>query len=87
MASNMDKLNEIMQFMQISQQLGPIGQTLLKPDAIGDYIADQLGIPAKLRTSPAERAEMQQQMMEMAQQAVEQEGVVETAQQVGEQLA
>jgi len=30
---------------------------------------------------------MQQQMMEMAQQAVEQEGVVETAQQVGEQLA
>ena len=60
MASNMDKLNEVMQFMQITQQLGPMGQTLIKIDAIGDYIADQLGIPAKLRTSPQERAEMQQ---------------------------
>ena len=84
MASNMDKLSEVMQFMQISQQLGPMGQTLLKPDAIGDYIADQLGIPAKLRTSPQERAEMQQEMMQMAQQAMEQEGVAPTAEAVAQ---
>ena len=55
MASNMDKLNEVMQFMQISQMMGPQGQTLLKMDQVGDYIADQLGIPAKLRTTPQER--------------------------------
>ena len=75
MASNMDKLNEVMQFMQITQSLGPQGQTLIKMDAVGDYIADQLGIPAKLRTSPQEREQMMQQQMQMAQQAMESQGM------------
>ena len=75
MASNMDKLNEVVQFMQISQGLGPMGQTLLKMDAVGDYIADQLGIPAKLRTTPQERQQMQQEMMQMAQQAMQAQGM------------
>jgi hypothetical protein len=75
MASNMDKLNEVMQFMQITQSLGPQGQTLIKMDAVGDYIADQLGIPAKLRTSPQEREQMMQMQMQMAQQAMESQGM------------
>jgi len=75
MASNMDKLNEVVQFMQISQALGPQGQTLLKMDAVGDYIADQLGIPAKLRTSQQERQQMAQMQMQMAQQAMEAQGM------------
>ncbi len=75
MASNMDKLNEVVQFMQISQALGPQGQTLLKMDAVGDYIADQLGIPAKLRTSQQERQQMAQMQMQMAQQAMEAQGI------------
>lgn len=76
MASNMDKLNEVMQFMQISQMMGPQGQTLLKMDQVGDYIADQLGIPAKLRTTPQERQRMQNEMLAMAQTAAEQQGVI-----------
>ena len=76
MANNEEKLNEVMQFMQISQMMGPQGQTLVKMDAVGDYIADQLGIPAKLRTSPQERQQMQEQMMQMAQIAAQQQGVL-----------
>ena len=64
----MDKVNEVMQFMQISQALGPVGQTLIKMDAVGDYIADQLGIPASLRTTQEERQAMQEQMAAQAEQ-------------------
>ena len=76
MASNMDKLNEVMQFMQISQMMGPQGQTLLRMDKVGDYLADQLGIPASLRTTPQERMQMQEEMMQMAQMAAQQQGVL-----------
>ena len=76
MASNLDRLNEVMQFMQISQMLGPTGQTLLRMEAVGDYIADQLGVPAKLRTTLEERQMMQEQMMQMAQMAAQQQGIV-----------
>ena len=76
MANNAEKLNEVMQFMQISQMMGPQGQTLLKMGAVGDYIADQLGIPAKLRTTPQERQRMQEEMLTMAKMAAEQQGVI-----------
>ncbi len=75
MASNAERLNEVMQFMQIAQGLGPQGQTLLKMDAVGDYIADQLGIPAKLRTSPVERQQMMEMQMQMAQEAMAAQGM------------
>jgi hypothetical protein len=75
MANNAEKLNEVLQFMQIAQQLGPMGQTLIKMDAIGDYVADQLGIPASLRTTPQERQQIQQQMMQAAQAAAQAQGV------------
>ena len=80
MANNAEKLQEVMQFMQIAQSLGPQGQTLIKMEAVGDYIADQLGIPAQLRTTPQERQAIQQQMMQMAQMAAEQQGMVEQPQ-------
>ena len=75
MANNAEKINEVLQFMQIAQQLGPMGQTLIKMDAIGDYVADQLGIPAQLRTTPQERQQIQQQMMQAAQAAAQAQGV------------
>ena len=73
MANNAERLGEIMQFMQISQALGPVGQTLIKMDAVGDYIADQLGIPSDLRTTLEQRAEMQAQTAEAAAMMAEQE--------------
>jgi hypothetical protein len=53
-----------------------VGQTLLKMDKVGDYIADQLGVPASLRTSQMERQQMQEQMMQMAQMAAQQQGMM-----------
>ncbi len=39
----------------------------------GDFIADQLGVPAALRTTPDERAQIQQQMMQAAQMVMQQQ--------------
>lgn len=84
MANNAEKLNEVMTFMQIAQSLGPVGQTLIRMEAVGDYIADQLGIPAELRTSQQERQIMQQQMMEAAQMAAQQQGILPPEQEAAE---
>ena len=45
-------------------------------DAVGYYIADKLGIPATLRTTPQERHQRQEEMMHMAQMAAQQQGVL-----------
>lgn len=68
MAQNMDEINNIMQFMQIAQGLGPEGQMAIKAGAAIDYIADKLGVPAVVRASSEERAAMMQNMAQMAQQ-------------------
>ena len=75
MAGNMDRVNDVMSFLQISQSLGPVGQTLVKQDVVGDYLADLLSIPANLRTTPQERVQMQQQMMATAQAMAQQQGM------------
>ena len=72
MAQNMSKVEETLNFMQITAQMGPQGQVFLKQDKLIDYIADQMGVPAELRTTPEERQQLMQQAMEMAQQAQEQ---------------
>jgi hypothetical protein len=86
MSQNMEKLGEIMQYVQISQQMGPIGQIAIKQEKLLDYIADQLAIPAEIRTTPEERQEIQQMMMEQAQQvaAQQQQGVMDGGQGTGE---
>ena len=69
MAQNMDEINNIMQFMQIAQGMGPEGQMAIKAGAAMDYIADKLGVPAAVRTNEQERKAMMDQMMQAAQQA------------------
>ena len=69
MAQNMDEVNNIMQFMQIAQSMGPEAAMAIKTSAAVDYIADKLGVPAVVRTSPEERQQMMQQMQQMAMQA------------------
>jgi len=68
MAQNMGKVEETLNFMQITSQMGPQGQVFLKQDKLIDYIADQMGVPAELRTTPEEREQLMQQAMEVAQQ-------------------
>jgi len=71
LASNKDKVNDVLSFLQLSQQLGAVGGGLLKMDAVGDYIADMLGIPSSLRTTPEERQQIMEQTMMLAQQQMQ----------------
>ena len=71
MAQSMDEVNKVLQFAQIAQGAGPEGQMSLKVGEMLDYVGEKLGIPAKLRTSPAERAQRMQDMAQMAQQAAQ----------------
>ena len=66
MAQNMEEINNIMQFMQITATMGGEGQLAVKTGELIDYIGDKLGIPSAVRNTAAERGflmEQQQQMM------------------------
>ena len=54
--------------MQIVQGLGPQGQLFLNQDRAIDFIAENLGIPAEILTTPQEREALIQQAQAMAQQ-------------------
>ena len=73
MASNMEKVSNVLNFLQMSQALGGAGNALIKPEAVGDYILDNMGIDASLRTTPEERQAIMQQVMAMQQQAAMQQ--------------
>ena len=69
-AQNMEEVNSIMQFAQVAQAMGPEGQLAVKTGEMIDYIADKMGVPAAIRTTPMERQQMmmEAQQMMMAQQ-------------------
>jgi len=66
-AQNMTDIEKITQWVQLSSALGQEGQMAVRVGAIADYIADKLGVPAELRTTPQERQQMMEQMMQAAQ--------------------
>lgn len=68
MAQNMEEVNAIMQYMQISQTLGTDGQLAIKTDMLVDYLADKLGVPAAVRNTAAERAVLMEEMRNQQQQ-------------------
>ena len=78
-AQNMDDIQDVMQWAQISAGMGPVGQATVKQDAIADYVADKLGIPAELRTTQEERQQLEEEMQQMmaAQMAASPEGEME----------
>jgi len=71
MAQSMDEINKVMQFAQIAQAAGPEGQMSLKVGEMIDFVAEKLGVPARIRTSPVERMERMQQAAALAQQAAQ----------------
>jgi len=73
-AQNMGDIEKIMQWVQMSSALGPEGQMAVKMGSIADYVADKLGVPAELRTTPQERQEMMQQAAQMMQAQAQAEG-------------
>ena len=71
MAQNMEEINNIIQFMQLTATMGQEGTLAVKTGELIDYIGDKLGIPSAVRNTAAERGflmERQQEMM-MQQQA------------------
>jgi hypothetical protein len=68
MAQNMEEINNIIQFMQITSTMGNEGQLAVKNGELIDYIGDKLGIPSSIRNTSAERAFLIQQQQEMMQQ-------------------
>jgi len=73
-AQNMGDIEKIMQWVQMSSALGPEGQMAVKMGSIADYVADKLGVPADLRTTPMERQQMMEQAAQMMQAQAEAEG-------------
>ena len=55
LAQNMDDLQSVIQFMQIVQGVGQVGQVAINQDNAIDYIADKLGIPGSIPTSKEEK--------------------------------
>jgi hypothetical protein len=81
MAQNMEEINNIMQFMQITATMGGEGQIAVKTGELIDYIGDKLGIPSSIRNTAAERGflmEQQQQMMMQQQMALAMAGQQQT---------
>jgi len=70
-AQNLEEVNEVMQFFQITQGLGPSGAVAVKPEAIADFVADKLGISSELRTSDEERRAIEEQAMKIAEQSLQ----------------
>lgn len=72
MAQNMEEVNAILQFAQITQTAGPEGMAVLKVGAMLDEVAEKLGIPQKIRNSPEERRVIMEQAAQAASQMAEQ---------------
>jgi len=72
-AQNMEELDSVLQFAQITQSFGPMGQMAMNQERALEFIADRLGVPARVLTTGDERAEMMAQMQEMAEAAAEAE--------------
>ena len=68
-AQNMDDLQNVLQFTQIVQGVGPMGQVAINQDAMLDYIVDKMGIPRSVvnneETREAIIEQMQQQMSQL----------------------
>ena len=71
-SQNMEDLEKVLNFAQIAQSAGAVGQVAINYDEMVDYIVEKLGIPQRVINSKEEREqiaiEMQQQMMAMQQQ-------------------
>jgi hypothetical protein len=65
MAQNMEEINNIVQFMQLTSTMGQEGMLAVKTGELIDYIGDKLGIPSAVRNTAAERGFLMQRQQEM----------------------
>ena len=68
-SQNMTDLQNVMQFIQIAQGLGPVGQVAVNQDAVLDYLANKMGVPGSILNSKQQRKVIVEQMAQTAVQA------------------
>lgn len=68
MAQNMEEINNIMQFMQITATMGAEGQLAVKTGDLIDFLGDKLGVPSAVRNSAAERGFLMDEQKKLQQQ-------------------
>jgi len=73
LAQSQEEVSVAMGWLQIVGQLGPMGQMAIRIDRVADFVADKLGIPSELRTTPEERQEMIEQTKAAAMQQQQQQ--------------
>ena len=56
-AQNLDEVQNVLQWLGVASQLGPVGLATANMEGISDWVADQLGVPIGLRTTPDQRQE------------------------------
>jgi hypothetical protein len=61
-AQNLEELQGVLQFMQYAGSLGPAGMMAVNQDRAIEFVADRLGVPPSLLTSPEEREAMMADM-------------------------
>ncbi len=66
MAQAMEDVQNVLQYAQIAQGVGPQGQSMVKIDSMLEFIAEKLGIPQRILNTAEERMMIQQQQMQMA---------------------
>lgn len=68
MAQNMEEINSVMQFMQITASMGAEGQLAVKTGDLIDFLGDKLGVPSSIRNSAAERGFLMEEQRKLQQQ-------------------
>lgn len=64
-AQKLQEINDVMQYMQIANSMGPQGQTTVAVDRVLKFIAERLGISQELLATPQEQQMMMQQLQQM----------------------
>lgn len=67
----LQEVNDVVQYMQIANQMGPEGQAVISVPRVLQFIAERLGIDQNLLTTEEEQMAMMQQMMMMQQAAAQ----------------
>lgn len=70
-AQNMDELEKVLQFGQIAQQFGMLGQVAVNQEEMLDYIAVKMGVPQSLLNTAEQREIITQQMQQQQQAAMQ----------------
>lgn len=70
-AQKLQEINDLVQYMQIANSMGPQGQATISVPKVLEFIADRLGITQDVLNSPQEQAMIMQQMAMMQQQMAE----------------